>query len=135
VEDTSVSIDGEPFDEWVALDVVRAIGRGFSPEKALLLTQENMCLELINLEDALGESEKIISRVKGRIIGTEGKSRKRIEELTKCYISVYGKTVGIIGSLEDAHDARDALLKLISGSPHSSVFRRLEQQRKGRKNL
>ena len=135
VEDTSISIEGNPLDEWITSDVVRAIGRGFSPEKALLLTNENMSFELVNLADALGDSEKVITRIKGRLIGTNGKSRQKIETLTKCFISVYGKTVGIIGSLDDAPDAREAVLKLISGSPHTNVFRSLERRRKERKIL
>lgn len=130
VEDTSVSIEGESFDEWVTRDVVHAIGRGFSPEKALYLTQENMMFELVNLSDAVGGSDKSLSRVKGRIIGSNGKVRERIENLTECYISVYGKTVGIIGSLDDAPLARDAIGRIILGSPHSSVYRFVERQRK-----
>ncbi|MFH1788452.1 MAG: hypothetical protein ABH834_03630 [Candidatus Altiarchaeota archaeon] len=109
---------------------LHAIGRGFSPEKALYLTQDNMLFELIDLTEAVGGSEKTLARVKGRLIGTNGKVRERIEALTDSYISVYGKTVGIIGSLEDAPLALDAITRIISGSPHSSVYRFLERQRK-----
>ena len=129
VDDTSVSIEGESLDEWIGKDVVRAIGRGFSPEKALSLLQENMGFELVNLSEVVGGSEKTLARVKGRIIGTDGKVRSRIEDLTECFISVYGKTVGVIGSLEDTPLALEAILRIASGSPHSNVFRFLERQR------
>ena len=124
-----------PVDEWITRDVVQAVGRGFSPEKALLLLQENISFELIDLSDIVGDSEKTLARVKGRIIGAKGKSREKIESLTDCFISVYGKTAAIIGSIDDAPAAREAVLMLVSGSPHSNVFRFLERQKKRGKSI
>jgi rRNA processing protein Krr1/Pno1 len=52
---------------------------------------------IIDLRLIFGRSESDIKRIKGRIIGTEGKTRKLIEELTEADVVVYGHTVGIIG--------------------------------------
>jgi ribosomal RNA assembly protein len=93
-----------------AKDVVTAIGRGFSPEHAFRLIQdEETVLDIIDLRIIFGRSESDIRRVKGRIIGMEGKTRRIIEELTDTNITVYGHTVGIIGKIEQAQVAREAI--------------------------
>src|SRR5438093_11545905 len=78
-------------------DIVLAIGRGFSPERALRLFSEDNALDIIDLHDFFGKNEAEIRRVDGRIIGREGKTRRILEELTGTAISVSGHTVSIIG--------------------------------------
>ena len=68
--------------------------------------------------------------MKGRIIGAEGKSRRTIEELTETNVSVYGKTVSIIGLAEGVDMARRAIETLLSGSPHANVYKWLEKKRR-----
>ena len=63
-------------------------------------------------------------------IGEGGKSRKTIEDLTECYISVYGKTIGIIGEPENVAAARKAVEDLLKGSPHGNVYKLLEKRRR-----
>ena len=113
---------------YTAREVIIAIGRGFNPEIALLLLKPDYTLEQINLADAAKTKNHLI-RIKGRIIGANGKSRKLIEELTECAISVFGKTVSIIGRTENSTIARRAIEKLISGSQHSAVYKMLEKHR------
>lgn len=110
-------------------DIVQAIARGFNPDVALLLLKSDYLFELINLND-LSRNKNDMERIRGRIIGAKGKSRELIEEMTETYIVVYGKTVGIIGDLEKVAIAKRAIGKIIEGSPHSSVFKWLEKQRK-----
>ncbi|MEM3642107.1 MAG: KH domain-containing protein, partial [Candidatus Bathyarchaeia archaeon] len=106
-----------------AKDVVTAIGRGFSPEHAFrLIHDEDAVLDIIDLRAIFGRSESDIKRVKGRIIGMEGKTRRIIEELTDTYVSVYGHTVGIIGNIEQNQVAREAIQMLIQGSQHATVY-------------
>ena len=69
-------------------------------------------------------------RLKGRVIGEQGKARRTIENLTETDISVYGKTVSIIGEIEHVSVAKRAILSLLSGSPHSRVYSWLEKKRK-----
>jgi ribosomal RNA assembly protein len=113
-----------------AKEVVTAIGRGFSPERAFrLLQNEDAVLEVIDLRQSVGKSPADIQRLKGRIIGRNGKTRRIIEELTDADISVYGHTVSIIGSFEQTDTAREAILMLIKGSQHSTVYRFLQRKR------
>ncbi len=111
-------------------EVIRAIGRGFNPDIALLLLKSDYCFDLIDLSEAVGKSKDALLRIKGRVIGSEGKTRRLIEELSESYVCIYGITIGIIGLPESAAIAREAIEKLIRGSPHSSVYKFLEKKRR-----
>jgi len=120
-----------PADAFRAQDIVMAIGRGFSPENALSLFNEDLNLRIIDLRELLGRSEADIQRVKGRIIGANGKARKNLEEYTGTKVSVYGHTVAVIGDVEHMEVAREAIDLLIHGSMHKSVYRFLESKKDG----
>lgn len=123
--DVKISSD-EPFKNYIAKLIINAIGRGFSPEIAFYLLREENGLEIIYLPDVLGKNKDKIIRQRSRLIGSQGKSKKTIESLTNTNISVYGKTVAIIGPLENILHARKAIEKLIQGSKHGNVYRWLE---------
>ncbi|NWG11134.1 RNA-processing protein, partial [Candidatus Bathyarchaeota archaeon] len=112
-------------------DVVTAIGRGFSPEHAFrLIHDEDIILDIIDLRLVFGRSESDIKRIKGRIIGMNGKTRRIIEELTDANVAVYGHTISIIGDFDQAQAAREAIQMLINGSMHSVVYRFLHRKRR-----
>lgn len=111
-----------------AREIIRAVGRGFNPEVAFSLTKADFALELVDLKDYTG-TKKALIRKRGRVIGEGGKARRTIEELTDTHISVYGKTIGIIGRIEDAAAARRAVDALLGQATHSSVYKQLEQRR------
>jgi ribosomal RNA assembly protein len=82
-----VVVEGEDAEGVIsAVEVVRAIGRGFSPEQ--------------------------------------------IEDMTGTAISVYGKTVAIIGGVERVKTARTAVEMLLSGVPHETVFSFLDRKKR-----
>jgi len=113
---------------FTAREIIKAIGRGFNPDIALLVLKSDYVFDLLNLQDFTGRGKKSMIRLKGRVIGNEGKSRNTIEALTETYISVYGKTIGIIGSAERVTIARKAIESLLEGSPHATVYRWLERK-------
>jgi len=126
----NVEIEGEnAAEEWKIRDIVTAIGRGFNPNLAFKLFSENFYLEVLNLRDYL-KSEHAIHRQKARIIGTQGKTKKTIEELTGVHLSIYGHTVAIIGDEEGIGLAKEAIVMLLSGKTHSTVYSFLEKQAK-----
>jgi len=113
-----------------AKDVVTAIGRGFSPEHAFrLLRNDDDIFDFIDLRAVFGRSESDIKRVKGRVIGANGKTRKLIEELTDASMVVYGHTIGFIGTFEQVDIARNAVQMLINGSQHHTVYKYLQRKR------
>jgi len=137
---TEIKIDSKEGDVFVAgedalglftaREVIQAIGRGFNPDIALLLLKSDYALEIIDIKDFTGKSKTTTIRLKGRVIGEGGKSRKTIEDLTECYISVYGKTIAIIGEPDNVAAARKAAEDLLKGSPHGNVYKYLEKRRR-----
>ena len=113
-----------------AREIIKAIGRGFSPEIALLILKSDYAFELLNISDYVGKSKKSATRLKGRVIGTEGKTRKHIEQITETNLSIYGKTIGIIGEVESVMLARRAVESILAGATHSSVYKWLEKKKK-----
>jgi ribosomal RNA assembly protein len=120
----------DPSQLFRAKDIVLAIGRGFSPEQAFrLLRNENELFDFVDLRAIFGRSESDIKRVKGRVIGANGKTRRLIEELTDSSVVIYGHTIGFIGTFERVDVARNAVQMLINGSQHHTVNKYLQRKR------
>ena len=126
--ETLISSDGklEDIEPFKAMEIVTAIGRGFSPENALTLLKGENTLHVIDLREFVGKSNANIERIKGRIIGENGKARKTMENLSGTQISVYGKTVSIIGDNNKLKLAVDAISSISNGGMHGSVYSKLE---------
>jgi ribosomal RNA assembly protein len=124
------ALKGDPFS---ATRVIEAIGRGFSPQRARRLLDEGTALEVIDLRAYAGKSVNSLERIRGRVIGLKGKSRRVIEELTSCHLSVYGRTVAIIGGAEEVQLASGAIRSLATGSQHRTVYNALQKARTKRK--
>jgi len=110
-------------------DFVIAIGRGFSPARAQRVFDEDTYFESIDIREFTGKSVNDLIRVRARLIGRNGKTRRIIENLTGTDVSVYGHTVSIIGTYENFRVAREAIEMLLRGSEHSTVYRYLEKKR------
>lgn len=140
---TKINVDSKEGDVFISgedalglyscREVIRAIGRGFNPDISKLLLKSDYCFELIDLKECAGKSKDNLLRIKGRVIGSEGKTRRLIEELSEAHVCVYGKTIGIIGLPESTSIAREAVEKLLRGSPHSTVYKFLEKKRRDMK--
>ena len=115
-------------------NVLRAIGRGFSPERAFKLFNDSIDFYLFDIHDYVGKKENHVRRLKGRIIGTHGKTKRTIEQLTQSDISVYGHTVAVISELSIIGITKKAIDMLLSGSKHFKVYRFIEQSMKKQKN-
>ena len=113
-----------------ANEIIIAISKGFPPEKAFTLLEEDMIFQLLDLRDYSGKSTNSLGRIKSRIIGENGKARKTIEELTGTQISIYGHTVGIIGKSEEVKSTIDALNMLCKGNSHKFVYNFLQELRR-----
>ncbi len=100
--------------------VIKAIGRGFSPDHAIYLLDDGYELLLMDISD-YAKSEKARGTKRSRIIGTDGTVRKYIEDVTDCFISVQGKTVGIIGIEPKLSVAIQAVQRILEGAEIMSV--------------
>lgn len=109
-----------------ALNIIRAIARGFSPEKAFFLLDEDYLLEILNLEDFL--NKKKIEVKKARVIGTKGKAREELTKKTGCEIAIFGKTIALIGKPESIEIARKAVEMILEGANHDTVYRFIDRK-------
>lgn len=133
LNEVTIHDEVEGVDSLMALvlrDVIRAIGRGFSPDHAMRLFSDEVYFELLDIHDYTAKTKSHVHRVASRVIGAEGKTRRIIEEATGCDLAIYGHTVGIIGDLEPIGIAKQAVDMLLSGSEHASVYRFLETMRR-----
>ncbi len=116
----------EKIQPFKAMEIVTAIGRGFSPENAMTLLKGENTLYVMDLREFTGKSSANVERIKGRIIGEGGRARQNMENLSGTHISVYGKTVSIIGDATKLRLAVDAISSISHGSMHGSVYSKLE---------
>ncbi|MGQ0797777.1 MAG: KH domain-containing protein [Methanobacteriota archaeon] len=111
-----------------ARDMVTAIARGFSEVRAFRLLDEDAYLEVFDVKD-FAHSKNRIAQIKARLIGSRGKTRRILEELTSIDVSVWGHTVSLIGGTFEMAIAREAVIMLLRGSEHATVYRFLERKR------
>lgn len=108
-------------------EIVRAIDYCFSYDRASRLYEDDAVLVVVDLRDRAGSGESHLQRIKGRIIGEEGRARRTLEEMTGTYISVCREYVAIIGDYGRAELARQAVEMLVQGRQHSTVYKFLDR--------
>ena len=129
-ETGSVKVEsiGDPVLGLKGPDIVRAIGRGFAPEDAMRLLDDDMQLfELIDIESAT-RNKNDLRRKKGRLIGEGGRTRELMEELSGADVVIYGSTLGVIGAPGQVETVRGAVEMLLDGAPHGAVYSYLERR-------
>ena len=129
----SVSVNGSELNEFLVEKVLRAVDFGFDVEDALLLVNEDFVLEFVDIKSYT--HRKNLRDVRARLIGTGGKARKTIENLTGSVIVINGNRVGVIVDSEHLDSVVQAIESLIQGAKHGNVFARLEKQNVARKML
>ncbi|QGA80849.1 KH domain-containing protein [Candidatus Nanohalobium constans] len=126
ITDNLARIEGDVLDEMDGQKIVKAIGRGFNPEKAFSIIEKDYTFNHIDI-NRFADTENDKERLKGRVIGRDGETRKHIEKMTETYISVFGKTIGFIGHPQNIQVARETVKQLLNGSSHSSAYNYLEK--------
>lgn len=123
-----IEVRGEEFNEFLCEEIIKAIDFGFDVEDALLLTNDNFSLQIINIKDYT--KKKNLTPVRARIIGAAGRAKGTIEDLTGAVIAVNLNQVGIIVSSEHLSQTVQSIISLIHGAKHANVFAYLEKQNK-----
>jgi ribosomal RNA assembly protein len=119
-------VDGDTDKEFTALQAMEAVNLGFSTDKVILLKDENIILQTIHIKDITKRHD--LERVRARIIGTQGKTLKTLNNLTNCEFSLNDNQIGIIGYTEDIEEAIQAITSLIQGSKQANVYAHAERE-------
>lgn len=128
-EDVTIESD-DSVKNLLALQVIKAFGRGFDLEDALNLLDDEYKFEIIEMREFCGKSKGRLMALKGRVIGTGGKTKKVIEEITGAKVVVYGKTICILGRWDEVNLAKKAVEMLLFGSLHNTVYKFLNEHKK-----
>lgn len=128
-----VNVSGSELNEYLVEKVLRAVDFGFDVEDALLLMDEDFVLEFVGVKSHT--HGKNLKDVRARLIGTGGKARKTIENLTGAVIVISGNKVRVIVDAEHLDTTVQAIESLIQGAKHGNVFARLEKQNSLRRNF
>ncbi len=125
--DVNIISDLSYYEIHQAKNIISAIARGFSPEHAYKLLEDNYSFDVINLTDYVSDSRGRHEQVKGRVIGREGKVKQMIEKRNNCFLSVYGKTIGIIAPVDKIEETREIIEKILSGAKHTTIFKMIKR--------
>lgn len=128
-----LSVESEPFNEFEAQRVFDAISLGFSVEKAIKILDEEINFIKVRIKDHA--NTKNYEVVRSRLIGTHGKTKKTIQEITKCDIVIHDNIVGIIGSAESTENALIAVVNIIKGTKQANAYRYLERMNAKKREL
>jgi len=120
-----VFIEGSPEKEYIAEKVIDAINFGFEFNEAMLIKDEDYLFEVISIKEHTKRRDLV--RVRGRIIGKEGKTKSTLCKLTKCCMQIRDNEVGIIGDPECIGNAQEAVISIIKGAKQSNVYSHLEK--------
>lgn len=126
------NISGDSLDEYEASLVFEAVNFGFSVEKAIALKREDIIFRKIQIRDFT--KRKNLIDVRSRIIGTEGRTKRTIENITGCDVIINDSDVGVIGDAESIESASVAISNLIRGSKQANVYKYLEDVNRGKKS-
>jgi len=118
---------GDSFSEHLAVEILDAIALGFDINTALQLKDTDYVLRKINIKSYVKLNR--LRTVKARLIGTKGKTKHTLENISECNIVLSDHTVGIIGSVENVEMAVHAVMSLIRGAVQSKVYSFLERSR------
>lgn len=129
----NVFINGSANNEFITLQVIEALKIGFSIERALTLKNQEILLQIIPIKNIT--KRKDLESIRARIIGTQGKTLRTLNNLTNCAISIEENKVGIIGYAEEIQEAIQSITSIIQGSKQSHVYSRLEKQNKRKRVL
>ena len=123
----------DPIMQMKLPDMIKAIGRGMSPKRALRLLGDDLFFQLVDMREWVGKRANRQRRMRGRLIGRNGRIRKLIEEHSGCEMAVYGSTIVLVGDEEGLPLASKAVERILRGAEHSSVIKRLERERRERR--
>ncbi len=124
-----ILIEGNSLQVLRAKEIIKAYGRGFTFNQSLDLLDDEYYLDVMNISDFIGKSKDRQVVMKGRLIGADGVTKKMIEKDCEVKLSIYGKTICIIGKPKNIKFARIAIEMILSGSKHNSVYRFLQENR------
>jgi ribosomal RNA assembly protein len=126
--------DADPVHRIKLPDIIRAIGRGLAPNRAVRLISDDTFLRMYDIREWVGRRGNHTRRMRSRLIGRDGKIRTLIEGFTGTEIAIHcSTTVVVIGDEAGLMMACTAIEGLLDGAEHSTVIRGMEKDGRRRR--
>lgn len=129
-ERNKITIESEKEDtylEYISSKILEALALGFDFNITMQLKDINFNFIKIDIKSFVRESR--LNEAISRTIGTKGKTKKLISELSDCDVVIHDHIVAAIGPSDNVEIVNQALISLIRGSKPSSVYSFLEKSR------
>ncbi|PSN84464.1 hypothetical protein B9Q13_02540 [Candidatus Marsarchaeota G2 archaeon ECH_B_SAG-G16] len=104
-----------------ATECIKLIEYGVPFERARIFFEKEEYYHIIELD------KEELSRKIGRIIGTNGKTKRNLEKIIGVSIFVKDNRVIIVGNFDSVERAKDAILRIVKGKPQNIVINRFQR--------
>lgn len=119
-----VRVEGTPENEVMASQVLHALNYGIPYSEAITIKTEGKVFETINIKEHT--RQKKLERVRGRVIGKNGKALKTLSELTDSAMELKENTIAVVVAPENLQRTTEAVIAIIKGAKHGAVYKELE---------
>ena len=116
-----------PFGVLNAVDIVKAIGKGFYPKIAITLNDDDIYLEDVD-PSSYAESEEELNKQIAKVIGNKGIVVNRLSTMSGASIKIYNNEISLLGNFENVMAAKEAVVMLLNGSEHNFVYNFLKNK-------
>lgn len=110
-------------------EILRALKWGFPPQTALKLRKSNFDFQTVDLKRFRGD----LNRIKSRVIGRNGKTKKKIQGVTNTSIIISKRHVVVLGGYEGLKMAIQAIKMIASGRRQQDVYQWLHREKRRRR--
>jgi ribosomal RNA assembly protein len=120
-----ISVEGDALDEYEAIKVLEAMNYGFSARTAALIIGGEFVFREIPIKEHT--RRKNLELVRGRLIGTHGKTKNTLEQISGSVIRIKDNTVAVIAPAEEISYITTAITNILKGTKQQNSYKFLER--------
>lgn len=107
----------DPFIFIKACEFVRLVAKNVEVEISMKVLEDEYSGEIIDIRK-LVKSEKVFTKRRDRLIGKNSMVLKALKMISKCYIIITGKNIGVVGSYDGLSIVKQIVIDCMSNNKH-----------------